>query len=272
MEPTKRQISSNLSFSFDRNVKRGIINSQNNIKTFLNNLLKMIMFYEKKLSKISTNTSENKTNVYKMTILNIVLQKLRWFLIIFEHMINVCVKDIEEEKNKIQTQQQKLKAIDCIIPTEILKDFVNIINYYMTIFYKTYYDSDDITTKYWEFANFLTRWSEIYQSNEYRKKIKKLQNDTLILISNHKNNIIIDTNYYNKLYDPAYDPARPILSKIRDFTGGLRNKSIYTDMNIKYVKGLCKANQIKLSQTKNEKRVVYTKKELITKLKRKKII
>ena len=43
-------------------------------------------------------------------------------------------------------------------------------------------------------------------------------------------------------------------------------------MNIKYVKGLCKANQIKLSQTKNEKRVVYTKKELITKLKRKKII
>jgi hypothetical protein len=271
MESKKRRFSSNLS-SFDKNVKRGIINSQNNIKTFLNNLLKMLMFYEKKLSKISTNTSENKTNLFKMTILNIVLQKLRWFLIIFEHMINVCVNEIEEEKNKLETPQQKLKAIDCINPTEILKDFVNIINYYMTIFYKTYYDSDDITTKYWEFANFLTRWLEIYQSNEYRKKIKILHNDTLILISNHKNNIMIDTNYYNKLYDPDYDPSLPILSKIRNVTGGRRNKSINADMNIKYVKDLCKANQIKLSQTKNEKRVVYTKKELITKLKKKKII
>ena len=43
-------------------------------------------------------------------------------------------------------------------------------------------------------------------------------------------------------------------------------------MNMKYIKKLCKANQIKLSQTKNDKRVIYTKKELITKLKRKKII
>jgi len=250
----------------------GIINSENNIKTFLNNLLKMIMFYKKKLSIISTNTPQNKRNIFKMTILNIVLQKLNWFLIIFKPMINGCIKQIEEEKNKQQPLQQILKAIDCINPKEILKDFVNIINYYMTIFYKTYYDSVDINTKYFEFANFLTRWLEIYKSNEDSKKIKKLQNDTLILISNHKNknNIIIDTNYYNKLYDPYYDPSLPILSKMSKITGGRHNKSNSLDM--KYIKDLCKANQIKLSITKNDERIIYTKKELITKLKRKNII
>jgi hypothetical protein len=44
------------------------------------------------------------------------------------------------------------------------------------------------------------------------------------------------------------------------------------DMNMKDVKDLCKANQIKLSKVVNEKRVRFTKKELLTKLKRKKLI
>ena len=43
-------------------------------------------------------------------------------------------------------------------------------------------------------------------------------------------------------------------------------------MNVKDVKELCKANQIKLSRVVNDKRVAYTKKELITKLKRKKLL
>ena len=54
--------------------------------------------------------------------------------------------------------------------------------------------------------------------------------------------------------------------------GGLRNKSKHPDMNMKDIKELCKANQIKLSKTVNDSRVVYTKKELITKLKRKKLL
>jgi hypothetical protein len=41
---------------------------------------------------------------------------------------------------------------------------------------------------------------------------------------------------------------------------------------MKNIKELCKANQIKLSRVVNGMRVVYTKKELITKLKKKKII
>ena len=44
------------------------------------------------------------------------------------------------------------------------------------------------------------------------------------------------------------------------------------DMNMKDIRGLCKVNQIKLSKTKDGVRVIYTKKELITKLTRKKIL
>jgi hypothetical protein len=51
-----------------------------------------------------------------------------------------------------------------------------------------------------------------------------------------------------------------------------KSKSKHTDMNMKDIKELCKANQIKLSKIVNDKTVVYTKKELITKLKRKKLI
>jgi len=64
---------------------------------------------------------------------------------------------------------------------------------------------------------------------------------------------------------PAEIPPAPIL-------GGRRNKSKHTDISMKYIKSLCKANQIKLSTTINDKRVTYTKKELITKLKRKKLL
>jgi hypothetical protein len=46
----------------------------------------------------------------------------------------------------------------------------------------------------------------------------------------------------------------------------------HTEMNMKNIKELCKANQIKLSRVVNNKRVAYAKKELLTKLKKKKII
>jgi hypothetical protein len=44
------------------------------------------------------------------------------------------------------------------------------------------------------------------------------------------------------------------------------------NINMKNIKELCKANQIKLSRVVNNKRVAYAKKELLTKLKKKKII
>lgn len=60
---------------------------------------------------------------------------------------------------------------------------------------------------------------------------------------------------------PITKPKKPVKKPAKKAT-----------MNMKDVKGLCKANQIKLSKTKDGVRVIYTKKELITKLKRKKIL
>lgn len=54
--------------------------------------------------------------------------------------------------------------------------------------------------------------------------------------------------------------------------GRRRNQPKHADMTMKDIKELCKANQIKLSRVIDDKRVVYKKKELLTKLKRKKII
>jgi hypothetical protein len=62
--------------------------------------------------------------------------------------------------------------------------------------------------------------------------------------------------------------------------GSLRNKATpkskskpkHEDMTMKDIKEMCKANQIKLSKVVEGKRVVYKKKELITKLKRKKLL
>ena len=54
--------------------------------------------------------------------------------------------------------------------------------------------------------------------------------------------------------------------------GGRRNKSKYAEVKMKDIKELCKANNIKLSRVIDGKRVYYNKKELLTKLKRKKII
>ena len=54
--------------------------------------------------------------------------------------------------------------------------------------------------------------------------------------------------------------------------GRRRNHPKHTDMTMKDIKELCKANQIKLSKVVDDKRVCYKKNELLTKLKRKKVI
>jgi hypothetical protein len=62
------------------------------------------------------------------------------------------------------------------------------------------------------------------------------------------------------------------LNYVNHAGGRRRNQPKHTDMTMKDIKELCKANQIKLSRVIDDKRVCYKKKELLTKLKRKKII
>jgi hypothetical protein len=61
-------------------------------------------------------------------------------------------------------------------------------------------------------------------------------------------------------------------NRLKYSTGGRRNKTNEKDMKMDDIKKLCKNNEIKLSKTVNDKRIIYTKKELITKLRKKNIL
>jgi hypothetical protein len=81
---------------------------------------------------------------------------------------------------------------------------------------------------------------------------------------------------------PYYNTLHKILEQNKElFNGGSRRnkpkpkpkaKPKHEDMTMKDIKEMCKANQIKLSKVVDNKRVVFKKKELITKLKRKKLL
>ena len=63
-------------------------------------------------------------------------------------------------------------------------------------------------------------------------------------------------------------------AKLEELEGleGESNGGRRREMNLKDIKEICKANQIKLSRVVDGKRVAYKKKELMTKLKRKKLL
>jgi len=96
------------------------------------------------------------------------------------------------------------------------------------------------------------------EEEDAKKKLKlnmsKNTNDSLLIKKNIRTNKINKTNINNKnIYNNT--------------NGGHRN-----NMSMKDIKYMCKTNQIKLSRVVNGVRIVYKKKELITKLKMKKII
>lgn len=124
-------------------------------------------------------------------------------------------------------------------------------------------------------------------------------NEVLVAFANRLNNInkrykkikeLITTDVYNELFknfSTLIENQRseivnePLLKKIEDklsdierlnrISGGGRYHN-NTTMTMKDIREVCKDNQIKLSRVVNDKRVVYKKKELLTKLKRKKVI
>jgi hypothetical protein len=80
------------------------------------------------------------------------------------------------------------------------------------------------------------------------------------------------TEYLKTNQPPVYELKLPPSGGRRKPTTKKPTKSNHADMNMKDIRRLCKANQIKLSTTKDGVRIIYKKKELITKLKRKKIL
>jgi len=94
------------------------------------------------------------------------------------------------------------------------------------------------------------------ESDERTKLFSTINND-----NGFKDNMTID--------DPIVKNYMTILRgmKMKEIEGGR-----HREMNMKDIKEVCKANQIKLSRVVDGKRVAYKKKELMTKLKRKKLM
>lgn len=136
----------------------------------------------------------------------------------------------------------------------------------------------------------------VSDDDEIRKlnnKLTRFYNETIKDINNYKGNDIDKADaiadierqrdgFYNFMNNAENNDDKLKIvrhfdklnsSKFKQYyTGGRRNKPTYDTMTMKDIKEHCKANQIKLSRVVNDKRVVYKKKELITKLKRKKVI
>ena len=125
-----------------------------------------------------------------------------------------------------------------------------------------------------DLAAFANRLKEI---NIRYKKIKELitkeeydglYGDFSTLIEKQRSEIVNEENetLLKKIEDKLSD-----IEKSNRISGGGRYHN-NTTMTMKDIRELCKDNQIKLSRVVNDIRVVYKKKELLTKLKRKKVI
>jgi hypothetical protein len=106
--------------------------------------------------------------------------------------------------------------------------------------------------------NINKRYRDIKESDESigRDLYNELHGDFSTLIENQRSGIVNES----------------LLKRIENrlsIGGGRRHRDT---MTMKEIRQLCKDNQIKLSRVVNDKRVVYKKKELLTKLKRKKVV
>jgi nitrogenase subunit NifH len=103
-------------------------------------------------------------------------------------------------------------------------------------------------------------------------------------LANVKTNIIKITEYTKEMNEASKElfaslesqtdeeklnNLRNTNNELRLIGGGGRHRDT---MTMKDIRQLCKDNQIKLSRVVKDKRVVYKKKELLTKLKRKKVV
>ena len=135
--------------------------------------------------------------------------------------------------------------------------------------------------------------SDDAEINRLNNKLTTFYNETINTLKKYKGDDIdkdtaiaeieIQRNGFNRFMKEATDNEDKLAvvrhfnnlnsSKFKQYyTGGRRNKLIYDTITMKDIRQLCKDNQIKLSRVVNDKRVVYKKKELLTKLKRKKVI
>ena len=137
-------------------------------------------------------------------------------------------------------------------------------------------DIVDVLVKIHDYIN-----NELFKEFEINLSTYKIIKNEMMdrYLDDTENNLYIKKHYKElekqktiEYFETKVIPVIEIAEEALKQKGGRRNKLNHADMNMKEIKELCKANEIKLSKTENNKRVVYTKKELITKLKRKKLL
>ena len=170
------------------------------------------------------------------------------------------------------------------------KQFSNEVNH---IVFKTYFENEvdfkeikdtvekynnEVSIKHLDFTTHLLKgetYKDLQQllegdSNTFKELISNFIN-ILGSFVGCINDVKIKTDLETKLL-PFYRLKSEQFGGRRKPTTKKSKKSNHADMNMKDIRRLCKANQIKLSTTKDGVRIIYKKKELITKLKRKKIL
>jgi hypothetical protein len=117
---------------------------------------------------------------------------------------------------------------------------------------------------------FANRLNNINKRNKVIKELiapdvyNELFKDFSTLIENQRSEIVNET-LLKKIEDRLSD-----IENSNGISGGGRHHN--NTMTMKDIRELCKDNQIKLSRVVNDIRIVYKKKELLKKLKRKKVI
>jgi len=175
-----------------------------------------------------------------------------------------------EEHGDMHSLANKLAGLPIPISTEdleyevMLMIYQNLIFQHYAIFLFKYlrYDNEKYTG--------IPAFPQLFKnSSDFDKAEPKSSNSIDALFKEQKTAMSSLDENYEKLYEEK-------LRHIAYLNGGRRRntskRNMDMDMNMKDIKELCKKNQIKLSRVVNDKRVVYKKKELITKLKRRKVI
>uniref|UniRef100_A0A6C0LAK7 Uncharacterized protein n=1 Tax=viral metagenome TaxID=1070528 RepID=A0A6C0LAK7_9ZZZZ len=186
----------------------------------------------------------------------------------FSYLENEIVKNNQDiVLNNEDTSKARIKGVIDLGPRENDKD--KEIYYTCLALYKVIGKSfkDNSGRKYTITPNFILQYGVYsnYGNGFYYDlgyMVKKYTNDGYILVKEHKSDIEDEF-----LIGHGYGGNRRYKA-----TSKSKAKPKHDDMTMKDIKELCKANQIKLSRVVEGKCVVYNKKELITKLKRKKLL
>lgn len=186
------------------------------------------------------------------------------------------MKNRYRDRNNLYLQTFKNKNDEYYLSNSLIGTLDSLYEHVETV-YSTFYTIVDTVIKY---KGILTdeaiqKFNKILIDFDVAKtRLKKdiEEYKELVLFVNSSNTLIDVGTLHTKMTGITFGGRRKSPKKPSNLSVGSRIKSKHADMNMKDIKRLCKANQIKLSKTKDGTRVIYTKKELITKLKRKKIL